>query len=167
MPNDENTIIAEQATEQSIQELGGIPTIELSLEVAGMTAYPVDRSLTIADMAADAKATGDAISDVQEAILGEDERITTIEGWTGENIPLNSEQGSSTIAQAFNSIISVSYPVGSIYMTISDNAPTFTGTWVEIAITASWTQLKEGKRGYEQLASGATGGPVHFWLRTA
>ena len=167
MPNDENIVTSEQATEQSIQELGGIPTIEVSLEVAGMTAYPVDRSLTIADMAAEAKATGDAIAAVQEVILGEEERIQTIEGWTGEDIPLSEEQGSATIAEAFNNIISVSYPVGSIYMTVSNSAPTFTGTWVEIALTASWKELKEGKHGYELLAAGATSGSVHFWLRTA
>lgn len=129
-----NTNATEDSILQSIEELGGIPVIEVEMEVSGMTAYPTDKTLSIADMPADAKEVGDQIDILQSAIA---------------------------------SIISESYPVGSIYMTVSDSAPTFTGTWVEIAITATWNQLKTGKRGYAELESGDTGGTVHFWLRTA
>lgn len=57
------------------------------------------------------------------------------------------------------------YPVGSIYITTSPNPPAFKGVWEEIAITATWSQLLSGKRGFEPLETGDTGGDVHFWHR--
>ena len=123
----------EQSVQESIESTGGIPVIEVALQVSGMTQTPTDKTLSIADMAADAKEVGDRFDVVEAAIAG--------------------------IAGDF-------YPVGSIYMTASSSAPTFTGTWVEIAITATWSQLRNGKRDYEPLESGDTGGTVHFWLRT-
>lgn len=121
-------------TEQSLQETGGIPQITFSMEVSGMTQYPTDKTLSITDMPADAKAVGDEIAALEQAIAG---------------------------------IVSDSYPVGSVYMTTSNSAPTFTGTWVEIGITATWTQLKNGKHNYRLFDEGEEGGTVHFWLRTA
>ena len=59
------------------------------------------------------------------------------------------------------------YPIGSIYMTVSNEAPTFLGEWVEIAITATIAQLKNGKRGYNILPAPEVGDDVHFWLRVA
>lgn len=153
-------------TEQSIQETGGVPEIAMTLEVSGMTQTAVDKTLTIADMAADAKATGDAIADVAADLATAISDISDIEEWTGEDIPVSSSPGASSIAEAISSIVGESYPVGSIYMTTSNFPPTFTGTWVEIAITATWAQLKIGQRGYAPLEQGVTGGAVHFWLRT-
>ncbi len=124
----------EQSVQESIESTGGIPVISVSLEVSGMTAYPTDKTLNIADMAADAKEVGDRLDVIEAAISG---------------------------------IVGESYPVGSIYMTTSNSAPEFTGTWVEVGITATWTQLRTGKRDYETLDSEDTGGSVHFWLRTA
>jgi len=124
----------EQNVAGSIEETGGIPEIELEVEVSGMTQYPVDKTLSIPDMAADAKEVGDKIDILQAAIA---------------------------------SVVGDTYPVGSIYMTVNDEAPDFTGTWVEIGITATWNQLKNGKRNYVELEEGDTGGTVHFWLRTA
>lgn len=124
----------EQSVQESIESTGGIPVISVSLEVSGMTSYPTDKTLSIADMAADAKEVGDRFEIVEAAIAG---------------------------------IVGESYPVGSIYMTASPTPPTFTGTWVEIGITATWRQLKTGKHDYEVLESGDTGGSVHFWMRTA
>lgn len=123
----------EQNVQDSIESTGGIPEITLAVEVSGMTQYPVDKTLSIPDMAADAKEVGDAITTLQSA-------IADIEGET--------------------------YPVGTIYMTVSSDAPTFTGTWIEVGITATWTQLKNGKHDYVELEDGDTGGTVHFWLRT-
>jgi hypothetical protein len=130
MPSNEST---EQNVQNSIEETGGVPVITMSMEVSGMTQYPTDKTLSIPDMAADAKEVGDALAD---------------------------------LAAEISSAISVAYPVGSIYMTTSNSAPTFAGTWTEILITATWSQLKTGKRGYENMESGDTGGSVHFWLRT-
>lgn len=130
----------EESIAQSIEELGGIPLIELDLSVSGMTAYPTDKTLSIEDMAADAKKVGDELSLIEAAVT--------------EN------------AEAIENIGTVLYPVGAIFMTASNSAPDFPGTWVEVAITATWTQLKTGKRDYAALESGDTGGTVHFWLRT-
>lgn len=208
----------EASISQSIEEMGGIPIVEMDVEVYGMTAYPVDKSLSISDMAADSKVTGDEITNLQGAILDNAEEIADIKLWTGEDIPLNtntsaptiadaveaiqewtasdipassdpgansiaeelegvktrtaadipmsSAQGANSIATAMAAIIPSLFPVGSIYMTTSATAPAFGGTWTEIAITATWTQLNAGTRGYAALASGASGGDVHFWLRT-
>lgn len=163
MPSNEST---EQNVQNSIEETGGIPVITMSMEVSGMTQAAVDKTLSIPDMAADAKATGDAIQAVADDLTDLATDVSGIEAWTGENIPLSTAAGAPTIADALSSITGDAYPVGSIYMTVNDSAPTFAGTWVEILITATWAQLKTGKRGYENLPDGDTGGTVHFWLRT-
>ena len=160
--NNERT---EQSVEESIEETGGIPEISVSLEVSGMTQTAVDKTLSIEDMAADANATGDAIANVADDLLDLAADVGEIQDWTGEDIPVSSAPGASSIATAIASIVGESYPVGSIYMTTSIYPPKFTGTWVEIAITATWAQLKVGQRGYAPLEEGQTGGPVHFWLR--
>lgn len=154
-------------TEQSILQTGGIPVVEVEMSVFGMMQYPVDKTLSVSEMAADAKATGDAIAAANEAILDNTNDIQEIENWTGEDIPLSTETGTMTIAEAFNNVISVTYPIGSIYMTTNSSPPSFEGEWEEILITATWTQLKTGKRGYAALEEGDTGGSVHFWRRVA
>ena len=80
---------------------------------------------------------------------------------------MNSESPDVSIADALEQVAGDTYPVGSIYMTVLETAPAFVGTWVEVAITATWTQLKAGTRSYAPLEIGATTGTVHFWLRTA
>lgn len=190
----------EESIQQSIEELGGIPLIELDLDVSGMTAYPTDTTLEIAGMAADSKAVGDRFDIVEAAVAGNASDIATVEAWTGADIPLNATTGAPsiasqvgtnttdiadikdwtgadiplndttgapTIADAVSEIVSNPYPVGTIYMTVSDEAPDFSGTWVEVAITTTIAQLKTGKHGYTELEEGETGGTVHFWLRTA
>ena len=160
----------EQNTEQSIQETGGIPQIEVSLQVSGMTQTAVDKTLSISDMAADAKATGDALANILADIQDIDASIGGIEEWTGEDIPVNSTQGAMTIAEAFSSIMNFTYPVGSIYTTINNSLPTVlssAGTWVEVKMPLTWNDIKNGTRGYVAVSSGDTTGPVHYWLRTA
>lgn len=153
---------------QSLVSLGeGVPEISLEVEVSGMTAYPTDKTLSIEDMPADAKKTGDEINDLQADLADVALDVDDIKSWTGSDIPLTASESSPTIAQAIANITSDAYPVGSIYMTTSDSSPSFSGTWVEIAITATFVDIKTGKRGYQQLGQGATGGDVHFWLRTA
>lgn len=158
--------VTEQNVQDSIEGTGGIPVITMTMEVSGMTQTAVDKTLSIPDMAADAKATGDAIAAVAEDLSDLATDVGGIEAWTGEDIPVSTAPGAPTVAEAIANITGDSYPVGSIYMTASENAPSFLGTWVEIAITATWTQLKTGKRDYVALESGETGGTVHFWLRT-
>lgn len=153
-------------TEQSIESTGGIPEIEMDMEVSGMTQAAVDKTLSIPDMAADAKATGDAIGKASDDIADVASDVADILQWTGQDIKLTSDPESKTIAEAVSQVISEPYPVGSIYMSTHSHAPLFSGTWVEIGVTATWTQLKNGKRDYVELDTGDTGGTVHFWLRT-
>lgn len=162
-------------TENSLVETQGIPEIDMEVEVFGMTQAEVDKTLTIEDCAADAKAVGDQfgnvdadISDLDAAIRAVEDRVTDVEGWSGEDIPVN-EGSSTSIADAISelqrSTVQNVYPVGSIYMSTSETAPSFFGTtWEEILITATWSQLKNGMRSH---AAGVSTGTVHFWVRTA
>ena len=161
-----NTNATEDSVLQSIEELGGIPTIELEMEVSGMTAYPTDKTLSIQDMAADAAAVGNALSDVEGAIADNAAAIVELDGRTAEDIPMSNEPDAPSVAEAIDSIISQSYPVGAIFMSASATAPAFEGTWVEVAITATWTQILNGRHDYKVLEAGETSGTVHFWLRT-
>lgn len=152
---------------QSLVSLGeGVPEINLELEVAGMTAYPTDKTLLIEDMAADAKIVGDKFNDLEADVADLGVDVGAIKEWTGADIPVNAEDDAPTIAEVLDGITSDSWPVGSIWMTISDEEPPFAGTWVEVALTMTIAQMKNGKRGYAALEEGETGGDVHFWLRT-
>lgn len=126
-------------TDDSIQEIG-IPVLEMEVEPSNEVQWPVDATLSIPEEAADAKAVGDAVNDLQASI--------------------------AELSDEIQHVTSVNYPVGIIIMTTSAEAPDFEGVWVEVAITATWAQLKTGKRDYETLEEGDTGGLVHFWMRT-
>ena len=133
MPSNESN---ENAVQNSIEQTGGIPIVEEELEVSGMTQVSVDKTLSIPDMAADAKATGDAIGAVADDLTNLASDVSDIENWTGADIPLNGEPDAPTIAEAMSDLVGEAYPVGSIYMTTANGAPSFGGTWVEILITA-------------------------------
>ena len=163
MPNNE---ASEQSVLNSINNSGGLPVIQFSISVYGMTAYPTDKTLSIPGMAADAKETGDAITNLQGAVTDLSLAMEDVESWTADDIKVGPEEDAPTIAEAIENAASSSYPVGTIYMTVSSEEPDFPGTWVEVAITATYTQIKTGKRGYAALGEGETGGDVHFWLRT-
>lgn len=155
-------------TEQSILDIGGIPEIDEDVEVFGMTQAEVDKTLTLEDCAADAKAVGERFGNVEADIGDLDEKVREIENWTGEDIllkPDDEQTVSGAIEELQESTIQNVYPVGSIYMSTSAEAPSFLGTvWEEILITATWSQLKNGMRSHEL---GASTGTVHFWMRTA
>lgn len=85
-------------TEQSIVSLGGIPEVEVSLEVSGMTQTPVDKTLTISDMAADAKTVGDKFADVDSDIYSLETSLSGVDAKTGADIPITGETGADTIA---------------------------------------------------------------------
>lgn len=139
-------------TENSILE-EGIPEITLQLQVNETVPAPVDDTLSIAGQAADAKATGDAISGLQDTLEGE---MSTLQETLSGDITL--------LQTTLETAIAALFPVGSVYATLSTTAPAFYGTWVEITMPATWGDLEDGMRSY---ADGTGTGNLHFWRRTA
>lgn len=136
--------MSEVNTPSSIDD--GIPEVSFTLSVSNTQQAPVDDTLSISGMAADAKATGDTI-DAAKADLQEE--IDAIE--TG-----------------VDSVAGKLFPVGSVYVSTSATAPTFGGTnwnWQEILIPTTWGDLEDGPRSYKAKGTGDTAGSLHFWLR--
>lgn len=126
----------------------GIPEVDFELTASEVVQAPVDDSLTISGMAADAKATGEAIAAAKSEL---EEQIEDIE--TG-----------------VESVAGKLFPVGSIYVSTLSTAPTFGGTnwrWQEIKMPATWGDLEDGFRSFAPIATGDETGTLHFWLRLA
>ena len=134
-------------TPESIEQ-DGIPEVSFTLEVYNTIPAPVDDTLSIQGMAADAYETGVAIQAAKDDLQAEIDAL-------GGNV--------ASIAGLF-------FPVGSVYISTSDTAPTFGGenwNWEEIKIPVTQDDLVDGFRGYAAFASGDDPGEnhLHFWLR--
>lgn len=123
-----------------------IPVVTFDLQVSETTQAPLDSTLTVSGMAADAAAVGEAIAEARGALQDEIDDITT----------------------AFSGLAGSLFPVGSVIGTLSAVAPAFiTGaTWVEIMIPATWGDLEDGSRDYVDKTEDDTAGSLHFWRRT-
>ena len=124
----------------------GIPEVNFTLQVANTVQAPIDDTLTIEGMAADAKATGDAIAQAKADLQEEIDAIET----------------------GVDSVAGTLFPVGCIYVSTSATAPTFGGAnwrWQEIMIPVTQGDLMDGSRSYAAKESGDTPGSIHFWLR--
>ena len=138
--------MSEVNTHTSIDD--GIPEVNFTLEVSNTAQVPVDDTLSISGMAADAKATGDAIDAAKAELQEEIDAIDT----------------------GVDSVPGVLFPVGAVYISTSATAPTFGGstwTWQEIMIPTTWGDLEDGSRSYRAKETGDTPGTLHYWLRTA
>ena len=132
-----------------MSEYNGVPAIEFpGIQVNRSVPRPIDATLSIEGMAADAKATGDALAALQTLLQG--------------NIDM--------VAAALAAVRGILFPVGSIYISTSSSAPTFGGAdwnWKEIMLPATWGDVLNGSRSYAEKTEEDTPGTVHFWLRIA
>lgn len=70
----------------------------------------------------------------------------------------------AALQTAFNASIEAIFPVGAIYGSWVNTAPAFYGTWAEITMPATWGDIEDGMRSYED---GTGTGTLHFWRRIA
>lgn len=56
------------------------------------------------------------------------------------------------------------FPVGAVYTTTDNTEPDFGGTWREVKVVATLSDLKTGDRSY---TAGEGTGTLHYWQRTA
>lgn len=133
-------------TPESIDD--GIPEVNFAVHVSNVVQAPIDDTLSIEGMAADAKATGDAIADAKADLQEEIDAIET----------------------GVDSVAGKLFPVGAIYVSTSATAPTFGGAdwnWQEIMLPVTQGDLMDGKRNYAAKGDTDTPGTIHFWLRVA
>lgn len=132
-----------------MSEFNNTPEIEFpEVQVMSVVQAPIDDTLTIAGMAADAKATGEAIEAVEETL----------------------QESIGTVSDNLAAVRGILFPVGSVVITTSSTAPTFGGTnwnWQEIMIPATWGDIQNGARSYTEKGETDTPGTLHFWLRIA
>lgn len=156
-------------TEQSIEQTGGVPVVEVEVDVFGMMMYPTDKTLSVDGMPADAKATGDALDSVDEQIADILLDIKDLQEETGADIPLNGDSGAPTIAEAIANVFSNLYPVGSVYVTSATSLPSVIssiGTWVQIAMPLRLVDIKKGSRTYVEVDESYEASNLYMWLRT-
>ena len=114
-----------------------MPEIELEVEVFGMTQAAVDKTLSIPDMAADAKAVGDATADIESAVADHFSNMYPV-----GSVYITSAE---TLPQVISTI----------------------GTWEEIAMPLRLTDIRNGSRTYIEPEEGFVPGNLHLWMRTA
>ena len=139
-------------TEESIAGMNGVPRAVLNLAPSGTVTTPTDTTLSIEGMAADAKATGNAIFAINESIDALRDKMNS------EYLKVTAQSltdAQKAQAQENLGIIDLIYPVGSIYINAyasQDPADLFPGT--------TWTQI-DGKflvGAGGNYAAGSTGG---------
>lgn len=136
----------------------GIPEVSFTLEVSNTNQAPVDDTLSISGMAADAKATGEKIAEEKAAV--EAELATAAQTLQNQINSIDADIGA---------IYGNLYPVGSIYTSTSAQPPTFGGAnwnWQEIKIPVTQGDLMDGVRNFAPIGS-TPPGTIHYWLRVA
>lgn len=142
--NNAEVLDPESGTPESIDD--GIPSVSFSVSVSEVVQAPIDTTLSISGMSADAKATGDAIRQAQTELQGE------IDG----------------LSEDLSGFFDALFPVGSIYVSTSDSAPSFGGedwNWIEVLIPVKQGDLIDGTRSFVEVQEGDETGTLHFWKR--
>ena len=94
--------------------MSDIPEIHFEINPSESVPFPVDDTLSVSGQAADAAAVGAA--------------ITSLSSTVAANL--------ASAVNALNASIAALFPVGAIYVSASDTAPQFFGSWVEILLPA-------------------------------
>ena len=61
-------------------------------------------------------------------------------------------------------VLNTFYPVGTVITTTNSSAPAFGGTWTEVKIVRTLSDMKTGNTHHE---TGTGSGTLHYWQRTA
>lgn len=119
-------------TGTAIDQIENIPEIAFTLHAFPSCEAPVDPTLTMAEQAADAKATGDAVSELQANVA--DTEIALMDDYlhmSPQTIPAAKKQN----VQSELGLVDLIYPVGAFYISFSNVSPgtLFSGTqWEQI-----------------------------------
>lgn len=138
-------------TENNINQ-NGIPQLHMEVSPSQNVMTPVDPTLSIAEMAADAKATGDAIANV-----------------TADISDLNTDMQELREDAAMLEDI---YPVGAMYMSTLEELPEklmALGTWEEVYLPLKWGDIRNGTRSFvlrTEVEGDVEPGTVRIWIRT-
>ena len=155
-------------TPASIDE--GIPEVNFEVEVSNVVQAPIDPTLKIEGMAADAKATGDAIDALDTELSGDIDALNTKLSGDIDALDTKLQREIDAIDTGVDSVPGRLFPVGAIYVSTSADPPTFGGenwNWQEILLPVTQGDLMDGTRSYEAKDENADAGTLHFWLRIA
>lgn len=119
-------------TGTAIDQIANIPEIAFTLHAFPSCVAPVDHTLTLAEQAADAKTTGDAVNELQENVA--DTEMTLLDDYlhmSPQEIPAAKKRN----VQSELGLVDLIYPVGAFYISFSSVSPRtlFSGTqWEQI-----------------------------------
>lgn len=119
-------------TGTAIDQIANIPEIAFTLHAFPSCTAPVDTTLTLAEQAADAKATGDAVSELRANVA--DTEMALMDDYlhiSPQEIPAAKKRN----VQSELGLVDLIYPVGAFYISFSNVSPgtLFSGTqWEQI-----------------------------------
>lgn len=142
-------------TGTAIDQIANIPEIAFTLHAFPSCVAPVDPTLTLTEQAAEAKATGDAVSELQANVA--DTEMALMDDYlhmSPQKIPAAKKRN----VQSELGLVDLIYPVGAFYISFSDVSPgtLFSGTqWEQIRDCFLFAADKEHP-------AGSTGGSLFY-----
>lgn len=134
-------------TGTAIDQIENIPEIEFTLHAFPSCVAPVDPTMTIAEQAAEAKATGDAVNELQANVA--DTEMALMDDYlhmSPQEIPAAKKRN----VQSELGLVDLIYPVGAFYISFSNVSPgtLFSGTqWEQIRDCFLFAADKEHQNG--------------------